>query len=127
MVFIRNFGKAVKIGFTAYITGGIAYWITAQTYIRYIGKEVTFTPLLSFLLTVPLWPMHVYGDLMWVGFLPQDFFGLLMTILTILLFILDFATRGKYRTRSMALITLAAGLILGIIYVLARAGAEGVR
>jgi hypothetical protein len=71
--------------------------------------------------------MHVYGDLMWVGFLPQDFFGLLMTILTILLFILDFATRGKYRTRSMALITLAAGLILGIIYVLARAGAEGVR
>lgn len=119
MVFLRDLGKAVKIGVTAYITGGIAYWITAQTYIRYIGKEVTFTPLLSALLTIPFWVMHVYGDLKNIGILPQDVFGLLVTILTVLLFILDFATRGKYRTRSVALMTLAAGLILGIIYVLA--------
>ena len=54
MAFLRNLGKAVKIGVTAYITSGIAYWITAEVYIRYIGKEVTFTPLLSALLTVPL-------------------------------------------------------------------------
>ena len=119
MAFLRNLGKAVKIGVTAYITGGIAYWITAQIFIRYIGKEVTFTPLLSALLTVPLWPMHVYGDLRWFGILPQDVAALLVTIFTIILFILDFATRGKYRTKPVALITLAVGLILGIIYVLA--------
>jgi len=77
MAFLKDLGKAVKIGVTAYITGGIAYWITAQTYIRYIGKEVTFTPLLSALLTVPLWPMHVYGDLNWSGVLPQDIAALL--------------------------------------------------
>ena len=110
MAFLRNLGKAVKIGVTAYITGGIAYWITAEIFIRYIGKEVTFTPLLSALLTVPLWPMHVYGDLMWIGVLPQDVVGLLVTIFTIILFILDFATRGKYRTRPVALITLQLAL-----------------
>ena len=127
MAFLRDLGKAVKIGITAYFAGGIAYWMTAQIFIRYIGKEVTFTPLLSALLTVPLWPMHVYGDLINIGVLPQDFVGLLVTIVTIILFILDFATGGKYRTRPVALMTLAVGLILGIIYVLARAGAEGVR
>ena len=119
MAFLRNLGKAVKIGVTAYITGGIAYWMTAQIYIRYIGKEVTFSPLVSALFTVPLWPMHVYGDLTWVGVLPQDVAALLMTIFTIILFILDFATKGKYRTRPVALIILAVGIILGIIYVLA--------
>jgi len=127
MASLRDLGKAVKIGVTAYIAGGIAYWITAEIFIRYIGKEVVFSPLVSAFLAVPFWPMHVYGDLKNIGVLPQDVFGLLVTILTILLFILDFATRGKYRTRSVALMTLAAGLILGIIYVLARAGAEGVR
>jgi hypothetical protein len=94
MAFLRNLGKAVKIGVTAYITGGIAYWITAEMFIRYIGKEVTFTPLLSALLTVPLWPMHVYGDLMWFGVLPQDVVGPLVTIFTIILFI-----REKTRRR----------------------------
>jgi len=63
--------------------------------------------------------MHVYGDLRWIGILPQDVAALLVTIFTIILFILDFATRGKYRTRPVALITLAVGLIVGIIYVLA--------
>ena len=41
---------------------------------------------------------------------------------TIILFILDFATKGKYRTRPVALITLAIGLILGLIYALACIG-----
>ena len=94
MAFLRNLGKAVKIGVTAYITGGIAFWITAEIFIRYIGKEVTFTPLLSALLTVPLWPMHVYGDLMWIGVLLQDVVGPLVTIFTIILFI-----REKTRRR----------------------------
>jgi hypothetical protein len=94
MAFLRNLGKAVKIGVTAYIAGGIAFWITAEIFIRYIGKEVTFTPLLSALLTVPLWPMHVYGDLMWIGVLPQDVAGPLVTIFTIILFI-----REKTRRR----------------------------
>ena len=110
MAFLRNLGKAVKIGVTAYIAGGIAYWITAEIFIRYIGKEVTFSPLISALLAVPFWPMHVYGDLKWFGVLPQDFFALLVTIGTIILFILDIATKGKYRTRPVALITLAVAL-----------------
>lgn len=95
MAFLRNLGKAVKIGVTAYITGGIAFWITAEIFIRYNGKEVTFTPLLSALLTVPLWPMHVYSGLRWIGILPQDVVGLLVTIITIILFILDFAARAR--------------------------------
>jgi hypothetical protein len=103
MAFLRNLGKTVKIGATAYITGGIAYWITAEIFIRYIGKEVTFTPLLSVLLTVPLWPMHVYGDLRWIGVLPQDVVGLLVTIITMILFILDFAARGEWSARYLAL------------------------
>lgn len=77
MAFLRNLGKALKIGVTAYIAGGIAYWITAQTYIRYIGKEVTFSPIVSVFLTVPFWPMHVYGDLINIGVLPQDVAALL--------------------------------------------------
>lgn len=119
MAFLRNLGKGVKIGVTAYIAGGIAYWMTAQIYIRYIGKEITFGPLVSALLTIPFWPMHVYGDLKWIGVLPQDFVALLVTIFTIILFILDSASKGKYRNRPVALITLAVGIILGIIYVLA--------
>ena len=94
MAFLGDLGKAVKIGVTAYTTGGITFWITAEIFIRYIGKEVTFTPLLSALLTVPLWPMHVYGDLKWIGVLPQDVVGPLVTIFTIILFI-----REKTRRR----------------------------
>ena len=37
-------------------------------------------------------------------------------IVTIIIFILDFATKGKYRTRPVALIALAIGLILLLIY-----------
>ncbi len=83
MAFLRNLGKAVKIGVTAYITGGIAYWITAEIFIRYIGKEITFSPLVSALLAIPLWPLNVYGDLRWIGTLPQDVAALLVTIFTI--------------------------------------------
>ena len=77
MTFLRNLGKAVKIGVTAYFAGGIAYWITAEIFLRYIGKEITFSPLVSALLAVPFWPMHVYGDLKWIGVLPQDIAALL--------------------------------------------------
>ena len=77
MAFLRNLGKAVKIGVIAYIAGGIAYWITAEIFIRYIGKEITFSPLVSALLAIPFWPMHVYGDLRWIGILPQDIAALL--------------------------------------------------
>lgn len=44
---------------------------------------------------------------------------LVVVIGTMIIFILDFATKGKYRTRPVALIILAIGLILGLIYVLA--------
>ena len=49
----------------------------------------------------------------------MDLFPALVIIVTIIVFILDYATKGKYRTRSGVLITLAVGLILGMIYVLA--------
>ena len=77
MAFLRNLGKTVKIGVIAYIAGGIAYRITAEVFLRYIGKEITFSPLVSVLLAVPFWPMHVYGDLRWIGVLPQDVTALL--------------------------------------------------
>ena len=48
-----------------------------------------------------------------------DLFPALIIILTIILFTLDFATKGKYRTKSVALIILVIGIIIGIIYVLA--------
>jgi len=56
MEFLRNLGKAVKVGVTSYVAGGIAYWITAEIFIRYIGKEVMFSPLVSVLLIIPSWP-----------------------------------------------------------------------
>ncbi len=48
----------------------------------------------------------------------MDLFPASIIIITIILFALDFATKGKSRTRPVALITLAFGLLLGIIYVL---------
>lgn len=47
-----------------------------------------------------------------------------MSIVAIILYVLDVATKGKYitgkyRSRPLALIVLAVGLLLGIIYVLA--------
>ena len=48
----------------------------------------------------------------------MDLFPALLIIIIIILFIQDFKTNGKYRTRSLALITSVIGLILGIIYVL---------
>ena len=49
----------------------------------------------------------------------MDLFPASIIIITIMLFALDFATKGKYRTRPVALIILVIGIILGIIYVLA--------
>jgi len=49
----------------------------------------------------------------------MDMFPVSIIIVTIILFALDFATKGKYRTRPVALIILTIGIILGIIYVLA--------
>lgn len=83
-------GALVAAILTAYVAGGIAYWITAQIFLRYIGKEVTFSPLVSVLLTVPFWPMHVYGDLRWIGVLPQDIAALLVVPASFLLFLLSY-------------------------------------
>jgi len=85
MVYLRNLRNAMKITITAYIIGGIAYWIATEVFLRYIGKEITFSPLASALLTVPFWPMHVYGDLKWIGVLPQDIASLLAFSASILL------------------------------------------
>ena len=85
MVYLRNLRNALKVTIMAYVTGGIAYWITSEVFLRYVGKEITFSPLVSALLTVPFWPMHVYGDLKWIGVLPQDIFSLLAFSASIIL------------------------------------------
>jgi len=95
MGFLRNLGKAVKIGVTAYVASGIAYWITAEIFLRYIGKEITFSPLVSVLLAVPFWPMHVYGDLRWIGVLPQDVAALLVMSASVLLLLLRYGVWCK--------------------------------
>ena len=48
----------------------------------------------------------------------MDLFPAVIIIIIIILFIQDFKTNGKYRTRPIALITLVIGIIIGIIYVL---------
>ena len=85
VVYLRNLRNALKVTIMAYVTGGIAYWITSEVFLRYVGKEITFSPLVSALLTVPFWPMHVYGDLKWIGVLPQDIFSLLAFSASIIL------------------------------------------
>jgi len=91
MAFLRNLGKAVKIGVTSYITGGIAYWLTAEVYLQYAGRGRVFNPLVSLMLVVPFWPWEILGDLRWFGVLPQDVTALLVTIFTIILTILVLA------------------------------------
>ena len=85
MDILRNLRKTAKIGVVSYIAGGIAYWITTEVFLRYFGKEITFSPLVSVFLTVPFWPMHIYGDLKWIGVLPQDITALLAISASIIL------------------------------------------
>ena len=98
MDFLRNLGKAVKMGVTAYIASGIVYWITAEIFIRYIGKEITFSPLVSVLLAVPFWPMLVYADLKWIGFQPQDITALLVISASVPLLLLKYGVWCKQPT-----------------------------
>ncbi|MBS7622752.1 hypothetical protein KEJ39_03645 [Candidatus Bathyarchaeota archaeon] len=56
----------------SYVVGGIAYSASVRLFLRYVGKEIVFTPLVSIMLTVPFWPMMVFADLRWVGVMPQD-------------------------------------------------------
>lgn len=69
---LRRSVKFLRIGVIAYLIGGLAYWTAAELFLRYIGKEIVFSPVVSIVLTVPFWPMMVYADLKWVGVMPQD-------------------------------------------------------
>lgn len=80
---LRNLGRLAKTMVIAYIVSGIAYWATAEIYIRLIGKEVTFSPLISVLLTVPFWPMDVYADLKWIGIMPYDIAAVLAVLISV--------------------------------------------
>jgi|GEM_PF-4852719 len=82
---LRNLGRSVKMAVIAYIVGGIAYWATAEIFLRYVGKEITFSPLVSFLLAVPFWPMDVYANLKWIGIMPQDIAAILAVLASIFL------------------------------------------
>ena len=69
---LRRSLKFLRIGIIAYVTGGIAYWTAAELFLRYVGKEIVFSPVVSIVLVVPFWPMMVFADLRWVGVMPQD-------------------------------------------------------
>jgi len=64
--------KFLRIGVIAYVIGGVAYWTAAELFLRYVGKEIVFSPVVSIVLRVPFWPMMVLADLRWVGIMPQD-------------------------------------------------------
>lgn len=44
-------------------------------------------------------------------------FGAFVITITVVSFILDIATRGRYRSRKLAVVFFAIGVILGLIYV----------
>jgi hypothetical protein len=69
---LRRSVEFLRIGVIAYLVGGIAYWTAGELFLRYVGKGIVFSPLVSILLTVPFWPMMVFADLRWVGVMPQD-------------------------------------------------------
>ena len=72
MSIFRGFIKILGAAIIAHVIGGIAYWATSEVFIRYVGKEVVFSPIFSIMLVVPFWPMMVYADMKWIGIMPQD-------------------------------------------------------
>jgi len=50
--------------------------------------------------------------------LGQWIFAALIVTITVISFIVDVATKGKYRSRSLAVILLIIGVIAGLIYAL---------
>ena len=45
----------------------------------------------------------------------NEVFGALIIILTVAAYIVDFATKGKYRSRKLALVLFVIGLVIGAI------------
>jgi len=72
MSLLRGFIKNLQITVIVYVIAGVAYWTTAQILMRYTGKEIVFSPIISIFLVVTGWPMMVYADLRWIGIMPQD-------------------------------------------------------
>ncbi|MGC8961764.1 MAG: hypothetical protein ACP5K1_04895 [Candidatus Bathyarchaeia archaeon] len=68
----KGFVKALNAAAAAYLIGGVAYWAIGELFIRIVGKEMVFNPILSMLLVLPFWPVIIYADSKWVVLKPQD-------------------------------------------------------
>jgi hypothetical protein len=79
--------KILGIAAIAYVIGGVAYWTTAEVFIRIVGRNVVFSPIISILLVVPFWPMMVYADLKWIGIMAHDIAAVSATPISIFLLI----------------------------------------
>lgn len=80
--------------------GGIAYWATAELFLRYIGKEIVFSPVVSFVLRVPFWPMMVFANLRWVGIRPQDVVAVSAVPVAIYLLWIKTSSRDSSNSKS---------------------------
>jgi len=49
---LRGFVKFLRIGVIAYVIGGIAYWTATELFLRFIGKEIVFSPVVSIVTSV---------------------------------------------------------------------------
>lgn len=97
---LRRSLKFLRIGVIAYVIGGIAYWATAESFLRYIGKEIVFSPVVSFMLRVPFWPMMVFADLRWVGVRPQDVVAVSAVPVAIYLLWIKTSSRDSSNSKS---------------------------
>jgi len=97
---LRRSVKFLRIGVIAYVIGGIAYWTAAELFLRYIGKEIVFSPVVSFVLRVPFWPMMVFADLRWVGVRPQDIVAVSAVPVAIYLLWIRISSRDPSNSKS---------------------------
>jgi len=80
------------------VIGGVAYWTAAEAFIRIVGRDVVFSPIISILLVVPFWPMMVYADLKWIGIMPHDIAAVSATLISVFLLISKSVSTSRFRT-----------------------------
>jgi len=100
MSILRRSVKFLRIGVIAYVIGGVAYWTATELFLRYVGKEIVFSPVVSFVLRVPFWPMMVFANLRWVGIRPQDIVAISAVPVAIYLLWIKTSSRDPGNSKS---------------------------
>lgn len=85
----------------AYIFLGCLYWLVGEIEHLILGKEITFSPLISLPLTVTGWPWMVYADLKNIGWKVQDGLTLVFLALFLYLFIRSFFLGNEDRLSTL--------------------------